>query len=122
MTSLVGSALGAGGNTNPDGCVGGGVGGPLCSLIDVNELLRLCNGLDFKNGLLPPLDFCLNNPGRFSEVVVAILVFDKVFFNSLVGVPFLGDTTPALLLALISCKILFGKSLNPGNWTALMSW
>ena len=50
MTSLVGSALGAGGNTNPDGCVGGGVGGPLCSLIDVNELLRLCNGLDFKMG------------------------------------------------------------------------
>ena len=45
---------------------------------------------------------------------MAILVFDKVF--QFVGWrAVLRDTTPALLLALISCKILFGKSLNPGT-------
>lgn len=73
--------------------------------------------------VLLPFDFCLNNPGRLSlDVVptVETLEFDNVFFNSLVGVDAFGELVP--LLIRISCNIFGGKSLNPGNCTALINW
>lgn len=52
--------------------------------------------------------------------IVFKLPLEGIFFISFVGVVPGGDDKPSF--PFISSKTLFGKSLNPGNWTELINW